>query len=98
MDSLFIDVMKNAGIPGLIFLIFYIYHKSQTKIYEDMARNQNKIYEDIIKQNTAREDRNFETLGDMIETMQLNIAMLSRIESKIENNTFCPVIRAQKEK
>ncbi|MGI6394511.1 MAG: hypothetical protein ACOX2F_07270 [bacterium] len=98
MDSLFIDVMKNAGIPGLIFLIFYIYHKSQTTIYENMAKNQNKIYDDIIKQNTERENRNFETLSDMIETMQLNIAMLSRIESKIENNTYCPIVRAQKEK
>ena len=37
----------------------------------------------------------FEILKDMLETNQYHAAILSRIESKIDSNVWCPVLRKE---
>ncbi|HSA07581.1 MAG TPA: hypothetical protein P5556_10435 [Candidatus Gastranaerophilales bacterium] len=73
--ALIIELVKNIGFPAVIFAIWYIYHKSQVKTFED-----------IIK-------RNFDVLKDLLETNQYHTALLSKIESKIDMNLWCPVLR-----
>jgi hypothetical protein len=36
---------------------------------------------------------NFTILKDLLETNQYHAALLSRIESKIDNNMWCPILR-----
>lgn len=38
---------------------------------------------------------NFEILRDLLETNQYHSALLSRIESKIDNNLWCPVLKKE---
>ena len=38
---------------------------------------------------------NFEILKDLLETNQYHAALLSRIESKIDNNLWCPILKKE---
>ena len=38
---------------------------------------------------------NFDILKDMLETNQYHAAILSRIESKIDNNLWCPMLKRE---
>jgi hypothetical protein len=38
---------------------------------------------------------NFEILKDLVETNQYNATVLSRIESKIDGNLWCPVLKRE---
>ena len=75
--ALLIELVKNIGFPAVVFAIWYIYHKSQVKTFEEMMK------------------RNFEVLKDLLETNQYHTAILSRIESKIDMNVWCPILRSE---
>jgi phage FluMu gp28-like protein len=34
-----IPIIENIGFPGLIFVIWYVYHKSQVKTFESLLNN-----------------------------------------------------------
>ncbi len=70
-------ILKDAGFPALIFLIWYIYHQSQVKAFEKIIQN------------------NFEILKDMLETNQFHTGILSRVESKIDNNMLFQILRKE---
>lgn len=40
-------------------------------------------------------DNNFRILKDLLETTQYNVAILSRIESKIDLNVWCPLLKKE---
>lgn len=69
--------IENVGFPALIFAIWYIYHQSQVKAFEQIIKN------------------NFDILKDLLETNQYHAAILSRIESKIDNNLWCPILKKE---
>ncbi len=73
----FTPFIKSVGFPALIFLIWYIYHQSQTKTFETIIQD------------------NFEILKDLLETNQYHAAILSRMESKIDNNLWCPILKKE---
>ena len=51
-------------------------------------QSQVKAFELIIKDN-------FEILKDLLETNQYHAALLSRIESKMDNNLWCPILKKE---
>ena len=65
---------------GFPALIFLIWY-----IYH---QSQVKAFELIINDN-------FEILKDLLETNQFHAALLSRIESKIDNNLWCPILKKE---
>ena len=65
---------------GFPALIFLIWY-----IYH---QSQVKAFELIINDN-------FEILKDSLETNQFHAALLSRIESKIDNNLWCPILKKE---
>ena len=65
---------------GFPALIFAIWY-----IYHQA---QVKAFEKIIQ-------NNFEILKDLLETNQYHAALLSRIESKIDNNLWCPLLKKE---
>lgn len=73
----FIPVVESIGFPALIFVIWYVYHKSQVKTFENLMNN------------------NFVILKDLLETNQYHAAILSRIESKMDNNLWCPLLKKE---
>jgi len=74
-SALILELVKNIGFPAVIFAIWYIYHKSQVKTFEDIVNN------------------NFQVLKDLLETNQYHTALLSKIDTKIEMNLWCPILR-----
>lgn len=75
--SQFLPLVQNIGFPAVIFLVWYIYHKAQSKLFEDMM------------------NQNFSILKDLLETNQYHAAILSRVESKIDNNLWCPILKKE---
>lgn len=73
----FLPLVQNIGFPAVIFMIWYIYHKAQAKLFENIM------------------NQNFSILKDLLETNQYHAALLSRIESKIDNNLWCPVLKRE---
>lgn len=73
----FLPLVQNIGFPAVIFLVWYIYHKAQSKLFENMM------------------NQNFSILKDLLETNQYHAALLSRVESKIDNNLWCPVLKRE---
>lgn len=73
----FLPLVQNIGFPAVIFIIWYIYHNAQAKLFESMM------------------NQNFSILKDLLETNQYHAALLSRIESKIDNNLWCPVLKRE---
>ncbi|MCD7780894.1 MAG: hypothetical protein LUH05_09520 [Candidatus Gastranaerophilales bacterium] len=65
---------------GFPALIFAIWY-----IYH---QSQVKTLETIINDN-------FEILKELLETNQYHAAILSRIESKIDNNLWCPILKKE---
>ena len=47
-----------------------------------------KAFEKIIQ-------NNFDILKDLLETNQYHAALLSRIENKIDNNLWCPILKKE---
>jgi len=47
-----------------------------------------KTFEDMMSQN-------FTILKDLLETNQYHAALLSRVESKIDNNLWCPILKKE---
>jgi hypothetical protein len=72
---LLIETAKVYGFPALIFTIWFIYHRSQTKAFENII------------------DKNFELLGGLLESIQYQSSMLTKITEQIQSNQFCPLMR-----
>lgn len=49
--ALIIELVKNVGFPAVIFAIWYIYHKSQVKTFEEIIRNNFAVLKDLLETN-----------------------------------------------
>lgn len=76
----FRDLAPFVENTGFSVIIFAIWY-----IYHQA---QVKAFEKIIQ-------NNFEILKDLLETNQYHAALLSRIESKIDNNLWCPFLKKE---
>ena len=83
-EGAILEWAKNIGVPGVIFLIWYLYHKAQTAILMN-----------LIDEHKARDDKNFEVLGRYAEILEYHAACLARMETKIDDNQFCPLARKE---
>lgn len=81
-NTFFIDILKYAGVSGLMFIVWLIYHKATIKAFQEMLSAQ-----------VEQEKRNHEILKDMIQANLGTIAALTRIEQKIDANAWCPYVK-----
>ncbi|HSA05676.1 MAG TPA: hypothetical protein P5556_00695 [Candidatus Gastranaerophilales bacterium] len=49
--AVFIELVKNIGFPAVVFAIWYIYHKSQVKTFEEIIRNNFAVLKDLLETN-----------------------------------------------
>ena len=80
----FLDLCKSIGFPAVIFAIWYLYHKSQVKAWQDQLAAQVK-----------REDQIFALLSGQLEAMQSIVGQNARIETKIDSSQYCPLVRRE---
>lgn len=128
-------VVANVGVCGLLFLVWYFYHKAQTKAWStqqesqaeqqrlqlEVLAEQHKLqlhsqaehqkvllesqaeqqkvqldaYGELIRGHREREDKNFQIMERFAETLEYHGACLARIETKIDQNKFCPIARKE---
>nr|BDD48253.1 hypothetical protein 3 [bacterium] len=46
-----IELVKNIGFPAVVFAIWYIYHKSQVKTFEEIIKNNFAVLKDLLETN-----------------------------------------------
>lgn len=49
----------------------------------------------IIDEQSKREQRSYELLKELLESNQINSAMMSRVEHKIDTHHQCPIVRGE---
>ena len=49
--TLIIELIKNIGFPAVVFAIWYIYHKSQVKTFENIIQNNFQVLKDLLETN-----------------------------------------------
>jgi hypothetical protein len=76
----FVELAKYIGFPVLIFVIFYIYHRSQTEILLKTIKNMEE-----------REQKLNEYLANQTEILQWVSSCLSRLEYKVDIGIDCPI-------
>jgi len=76
----FIELAKYIGFPALLFVVFYIYHRSQTEILLKTIKNMEE-----------REQKLNEYLANQTEILQWISSCLSRMEYKIDIGMHCPI-------
>jgi len=93
--AFWIELIKQLGISAVIFLIWYLYHRSQVRQWQQQHETDMQQWQLLLKAQQEREARNFELLKDMLETVQYHTGMLSRVETKIDTNQFCPLTKKE---
>jgi hypothetical protein len=78
--TFFVELAKYIGFPALLFIIFYIYHRSQTEILLKTIKNMEE-----------REKKLNEYLANQTEILQWISSCLSRMEYKIDIGIECPL-------
>jgi len=82
------------GLPGLIFVIWYVDQKRLDKVlrnYKDDMARVIRMYEDNVLL-----VKNYQRLADdLAGIIQLNTQVQTRLVEKIDNNMFCPMIRKE---
>ncbi|MBN2895044.1 MAG: hypothetical protein JXK05_04010 [Campylobacterales bacterium] len=49
----------------------------------------------IIDEQSKREERSYQLLKELLESNQINSAMMSRVEHKIDTHHQCPIVRGE---
>lgn len=91
--ALFLKLVESVGFPALIFGIWYLYHRSQVKAWESQLAAQEKAWGEQMKAMNVREERVFSLLTGQLEALQCVVAQNARMESKIDSNQWCPLVR-----
>lgn len=81
-NTFFINLVQIVGVSGLMFVVWYLYHKSSIKTFKDMLDTM-----------AEQAKQNHEVLKEMIQTNLSTIAVLARIEQKIDSNIWCPYVK-----
>jgi hypothetical protein len=105
MDYL-LKLVKEFGLPGMIFLVWWLDQKSQTRLLsayrEDTQRVLADYKEDMAAQRLMYESNVFlvkqygQLCGDLKEIVMLNAGQFQVLNKNIENNNFCPLSRVKK--
>ncbi|WP_428562316.1 MAG: hypothetical protein ACP59X_21075 [Solidesulfovibrio sp. DCME] len=94
-SALFLKLIESIGFPALIFAVWYLYHRSQVKAWESQLATQAKAWEEQMKAMNVREERVFSLLTGQLEALQCVVAQNARMESKIDTNQWCPLVKKE---
>lgn len=77
-----LEFLKMTGTAGLMFVIFYIYHKS---VCEQMLQNAKQLNEII--------QSGFKLFEKLTEQGAMQLGYLQKIDTEVSNNMWCPYVR-----
>jgi hypothetical protein len=96
-------VFNMFGLPGVIFIIWWVDQRRIVSIQEGSREQVNKIlaqYKDDVKKVSDYYTRNVELVeryerlsDDLAGIIHLNTQVQTQLVEKIQNNMFCPLVR-----
>ena len=96
-------LIKELGFPALLFIIWFLYHRSESAKWmqfmeqtDSKYQQQIQLLQKLIDTREKANDQQFELLKSTIETIDFHSNILGRIENKIDTNQHCPLIRKEK--
>ena len=78
------EIARDNGLAVLLFVVLFFYLQTQAKAAKEQRET-----------DAAREEHNFQVLQGFMESISMLIAQNSRIESKIDSNQMCPMVRKE---
>jgi hypothetical protein len=75
--------VKEIGLPAIILIIWYFDHK-RLNGFENLV----KAFKRLAEEGQEREKV-------ALECMQMAVACINRMEQKIADNVFCPIVRKE---
>jgi len=95
--SMLIDLVGNFGIPGIIFIIWYLGEKSHERTlaqYQKDMQEARRMYEDNLKlaKDYSRLARDLKTV------LVANTRALTRLSDDVNKNQYCPFMRMDRGK
>lgn len=93
--QMFLKLIESIGFPALIFAVWYLYHRSQVKAWEAREVSQAEAVKAQMQTMSDHEARMFTLLNGQLEALQCLVGQVARVESKIDTNQHCPIIRKE---
>ncbi len=84
-----IDIVKAVGFSGIIFVIWLL----TLKFFMQVLDQQKNSFKETLDEMSARNRENFEVLNKFAQGTEYLGGKMAEVESKIENNRFCPIVR-----
>lgn len=94
-SALFLKLIESIGFPALIFAVWYLYHRSQVKAWEAREASQVETVKAQMQTMNDHEARMFTLLNGQLEALQCLVGQVARVESKIDTNQHCPIVRKE---
>jgi spore maturation protein CgeB len=92
MESAILEMAMNLGLPGLVFLIWYLDRKDFDKIlkqYQADMNEQRRMYE-----NNVELVKDYQGVSrDLKDVIILHTQICQQVNDNVINNQFCPLMR-----
>jgi hypothetical protein len=102
MPAGFIELVRLIGFSAVIFVIWvmtlqFFKHilSQQEKMMTTLIEKQDEQYTRIFEEQSKRNNENFQVLNKFAESIDYMAGRVSEVNSKIENNHFCPIVRKE---
>lgn len=89
--SFLVEIVKVIGFPAVIFVMWYIDHKSQDRKHEDTKETFEKLIENMEKNS----NKHFDLLKEMLEINNYQGSLLIKMEEHLRTNQYCPYVRKE---
>jgi hypothetical protein len=64
--------------------------------FQAILTNQKDQFDSYLQEQKRHDQQAFELLKDMVETSEYVAGRMASLESKVDNNLFCPIVRERK--
>jgi hypothetical protein len=98
-----LELVKVLGFPALIFIMWFLYHRSESQKWEELIKNNNsnhqaqfQFMQNMLSQGNVESERIYQLLRDSIEVASHHSSILARMEGKIDTNQYCPLVKEKR--
>lgn len=92
----YIELLNAIGFPALIFIIWYIYHRAENLKWNEHFKAQSQVVREMIEQSREQNKQQFTLWQEQANALHAHGAQLARLETKIDHNEFCPIIKEKR--
>lgn len=96
MWDFFLDIGVKWGLPALILIFWYLHAKDQHAAYERQTAATIELFKALLDQNKEQSERTFKQTEQMIDHLQYLTGMISRVDTKVDGNNWCPIVRGNR--